>query len=150
MDWSQALYIAVLAIAIMAGRPSIALSLVMLADLSATMALAGNPELVAQADIAAAALLIGGNRREQIVSCLFAVMVFFEVIAYRLIVPNGLIYTATDVLAFVQCGVVGGADRGMGRLYRSIRGRFANPDHSLASGNNPGVIMARNPETHGR
>ena len=150
IDWSQALYIAVLAVAIMAGRPPFGLACVMLGDLAATIALADNPTLIAMADVVAAALLIGGNRREKIVSVLFAVMVFWEAIAPRLHIPNALIYTATDVLAFAQCGVIGGADRGVGRLYRSIRGRFANSGDRLAAGYNPGVGVARNPETHGR
>ena len=150
MDWSQWLYGIALGLALMAGRPPVGLAIVMVLDLWGTIALAKAPGLVAYVDIGAAALLIGGNQREKIVSCLFAVMVFWETIASRLMMPNALIYTATDVLAFVQCGVIGGADRGVGRLYRSIRGRLAYPVDIVASGCDPGIAMARNPETHGR
>ena len=152
MDWSQWLYLSVLAVALWAGRPGVDLTAIMTGNVIATILLAADPQAVAIVDLVSGAVLIWGNPRAQIVAILFAGMVAVEVITSRLHIEKAVIYTGTDALAYVQCGVIGGADRGIRRLYRSIRGRWIDRAYrhraQALAGHHSGV--ARVSEANGR
>ena len=100
-------------------------------------------------DIMSFALLIGGGWRSNAVAALFVTMAAIEVIAHRLQLNNAAIYTITDAAAYLQCGVISGADRGMGRINRAVRGRGLGGSYSVAGGRNPGFGLACNSQANG-
>lgn len=124
--YATAILIALLC-ALVVGKPSLFVWPIMLGNFAASRLLEIDPTQVAIVDLAAAAGLASfGGRREATVAVIFVAMASLELIAHRLNVQTALIYIGTELMAFLQCGVIGGSDRGLGRLYRSIRGRWAN------------------------
>ena len=150
MSGWQAFYIAALTVALSTGRPGFSIVAAMTFDLLASVLFASDPVSVAVADLVAAVILIGHGRRANIIALIFVAMVLLEVIASRLHVENAIIYTVTDVLAFVQCGVIGGADRGVGRICRAIRRRGVAAGYSVAGGRYTRFGLARHIKTHSR
>lgn len=150
MDWSQYLYIGILGAAITWGLPRPQLVAVMLFNLAGTLLFHGDTFDQALIDLVSATALLGRRRMENTVAVLFVAMAMWEVIAYRLQVSYAIISTGTDVLAYVQCGVVSGADRGMGRVLRAIRGRWIDRYRSgvVAGGDKTGFDVAGNSQTH--
>lgn len=145
--------LAALVAALAIGRPSPFVWIVALGNFAVSRVLDFDPEYVAVADLAAAAVLATfGRPREVGVSIIFVAMASLEIIAHRLQAQTALIYTGTEVLAFLQAGVIGGADRGMGRFIRSIRGRGANRAYRPVAPKMAGSSgrLAQYSETHGR
>ena len=144
VDWTQALYIGLLAIALILGKPGWQIAGAMVVDLAGTMAFAPDPIKVAVVDLSVAAWLFGeGQRRATILAGLFITMVTVEGFAVVFKLQNAATYTIVDLLAYVQLGVIGGADRGMGRIVRAGSRRLRGLRLALAFRGQPGIGLAR-------
>ena len=117
-------------------------AIIMAANLAASAAIGQQFELIAAVDILSAVLLIGGGHREIAVAVLFLCMAGMTTIASRLHFPPGSVSSGLEVMTALQCGVIGGADRGMGRLAGSVRGYWAGTLPAMFSRPNR-VSMAR-------
>lgn len=146
MHWTQGLYLILLIAALWHGKAGPRLTLAMLGNVAATMALASDPVTVGVADTVAAAVLIGGNAKARIVATLFSVMLPVYVSAHVFSWSSATTYAIIDLLAFVQLGVICGASGGIRRgLWR---GFGAGNPRGAASGR-PALLAAfrGNPET---
>ncbi len=144
MHWTQALYLGLLLWALAAGRDwSVRIAAVMLCNVVATMALASSPLAVGVADAASAAVLIGGNRRAQVVATLFSVMVLIYVSAWAFRWENSTTYTIIDLLAYAQLGVIGGLDGWIRRRGRASARRWPVPADPETQGGHAIVGVAR-------
>lgn len=127
MHWTQALYIVLLGLALCASwrqRWPALIAAVMVGNLVVTMALASDPIAVGVADAVSAAILLIGNARAWAVAMLFSVMIVVYVSATWLLWPNAATYAIIDLIAYLQLGIVGGMDRGIGRICRSAARRW--------------------------
>ena len=149
MDWTQQTFGLVLLASLIIGRAPWPVAAIMGLNFAGTVALAEAPEVVMCIDLMCFALLIGGAVRANTVAALFVTMAIFETIAHRLHLNNASIYTITDLIGYLQCGAIGGADRGMGRIYRAIRGHSAGLGDFVEGGRNPGLGLARNSQANG-
>ena len=144
MDWSQALYIGLLASALIVGKPGWQITGVMLFDLAGTMAFSADPIKVAVVDLSAMAWLFGERRLPAtIIAALFGAMVAVEGLAGIFKLQNAATYTIVDLLAYGQLGVIGGAGRGMGRFVRSIARCRRRHGIAMAFRDHPGGGLAR-------
>jgi hypothetical protein len=116
MDWSQLVFTALLLLAIRTGRPKPIVTFAMVGNLAATMLLSLDPLDVAVADLVAVILLVGASARANIVAALFVAMMPVYIMGAALGLQPWVIYTAVDVLAIMQCGVLGGWDRWIWRM----------------------------------
>ena len=141
----QAIYISALAVALWCGNPSMRVFFVMACNLIASAAFSNDPMMVALADLVCAAMLINAGLRAHIVAGLFATMVAVEVIGSVAAWQNSTTYAITDLIAYLQLGIIGHVDGGLSRINRAIRNRgvrrvdFYN---SVASGRHSGVSVA--------
>ena len=138
---------ALILLAIWAGRPPLHVAIIMVGNLAASAAIGPRFELIAALDLLCAALLIGGGPREIAVAVLFLGMAGGETIASRLQFPPWAVSSGLEAMTALQCGVIGGADRGMGRLARSVRGYWAGALPAVFSRQSDNVV-ARDPETY--
>jgi hypothetical protein len=154
MDWSQALYIGALALAIWTGKPGRLICGVMLANLAVTMTMWREPLTVGLFDLVCAVILIGKDRRANIVAGCFALMQPVYVASWFWQFPLPATYAIVDLLAFVQLAAIGRWDRGMGIGLRAARrlasGRGRDPVYSLAVRGNPYDDLARDRQAIGR
>jgi hypothetical protein len=128
MDWSQALYIGALALAIWTGKPGRLICGVMLANLAVTMTMWREPLTVGLFDLVCAVILIGNDKRANIVAGCFALMQPVYVASWFWQFPLPATYAIVDLLAFVQLAAIGRWDRGMGAGLRFAR-RVADRRH---------------------
>lgn len=149
MDWSQEAYLASLGLALIIGRPAPVVVLAMVGNLLATMILTQSLVAVAVADLAAAAVLLGGGERAVAVAALFAVMVPVYFAAYLAGWPAATTYAIVDALAYLQCGIIAHVDHGMGRLARGVGGFFGARRVSMAARGNAREGVAA-PERQGK
>jgi hypothetical protein len=133
MDWSQWLYLGLLALAFSTGRPRRVIVGAMTFNLVATVLLAHDPVSVVVADLLTAGLLIGEGRRANIVALFFVAMQPVYVAGHYLGLNYSVIYALIDVLAYAQLCVIGGWDVGLRRLYRSRSGRHRRADSPTIS-----------------
>jgi hypothetical protein len=154
MDWSQALYIGALALAIWTGKPGRLVCCVMVANLAVTMTFWREPLTVGLFDIVCAVILIGRDRRQNIVAGCFALMQPVYVAAWFFHWPSPATYAIVDILSFVQLAAIGRWDRGIGATLRFANrftaGRLRNPGLPLAQGRNPYDDLARGRAANGR
>ena len=111
--------------------------------LAASAAIGQQFELIAAVDLLSAVLLIGGGHREIAVAVLFLCMAGATTIASRLHLPPWAVSSGLEFMTALQCGVIGGADRGMGYLGRSVCGYWAGVLPAMFSRPNR-ASMARN------
>jgi hypothetical protein len=128
MDWSQIVYAVILASAIYTGRPAPIIIFAMTGNFLGTMLLAQEPLDVAIVDLVAVILLAGSSRRGNVVAALYVAMIPIYLAGPALGLPPWVVYTAVDVLAILQCGVIGGWDQGLGRIGGG--GRYRNRRHA--------------------
>ncbi len=124
MIW-QVIFALALASALALGRPRLIVWVAMLGNLAATALLAADPVTVAVFDLVAATLLFFGDTRAKILAMIFATMAPIYVIFGLLGVHQSTTYAIIDVLAFLQVGVISGADVGISRAIRNARRRLA-------------------------
>lgn len=115
MDWSQWAYLCILAAAIVGGWGQHRLIAVMVLNLGATVT-ADSLWTVATADILCAVVLIGHGWRANVVAGLFVAMIPVYLAGTAFQWQPATTYAIIDVLAYLQCGVVGRVDRGGARL----------------------------------
>jgi len=128
--------------AIAYGRPPRLIIAVMAGNFAATWYLAADPLAVGVADAASAAVLLWSpNVRNRVIATLFSVMVPFYVSGAAMSLQPSTTYAIIDCIALLQLGVIGGIDRGIGRIRSRLRGR-RNHANSLENGHNPGVSVA--------
>lgn len=151
MHWTQALYIGLLCIALWSSwyhrAPPLA-GLVMIGNLAATLALAADPVMVGLADAVCASILLYGNLRAKVVAMLFSVMCLIYVSAWAFSWPAATTYTIIDLIAYVQLGVIGGVDRGLGRACRAFARRGNDARGAAPDGRDPACDVARLSEPH--
>jgi len=157
MHWTQALYIGLLCVALACSwrQPwSALIAAVMVGNLVATMTLAPDPIAVGIADAVSAAILLLGNTRARTVAMLFSVMIPVYVSADWLLWPNYATYAIIDLIAYLQLGIVGGLDRGIGRICRAAARRWRGLADPASQGGHAafGVapILAKGEVTHER
>ena len=143
MSIYQASFAALILLAVWAGRPPMHVAIIMVANLAASAAIGQQFELIAAVDLLSAVLLIGGGQREIAVAVLFLCMAGATTIASRLHLPPWAVSSGLEFMTALQCGVIGGADRGMGYLARAVRGYWAGVLPAMFSRPNR-VSMARN------
>jgi hypothetical protein len=147
MDWSQALYISALALAIWTGKPGRLICGVMLANLAVTATMWRDPLTVGLFDLVCAVLLIGKDKRANIVAGCFALMQPVYVASWFWQFPLPATYAIVDLLAFVQLAAIGRWDRGLGIGLRAARrfagGRAGDPYSALVARSDPFDDLAR-------
>ena len=147
MDWSQALYFGALALAIWTGKPGRLVFGVMVANLVVTMTFWREPLTVGLFDIVCAVILIGGDRRRNVVAGCFALMQPVYVASWFWDWPLPATYAIVDTLAFIQLAAIGRWDRGVGAALRFANrlaaGRGDNPGLSLVARSDPCDDLAR-------
>jgi len=138
----RAILITGFAIAVYTGRPPRLIIAVMVSNFGATWYLAADPLAVGVADAASAAVLLWSpNVRNRVIATLFSVMVPFYVSGAAMSLQPSTTYAIIDCIALLQLGVIGGIDRGIGRIRSRLRG-WRNHANSLENGHNPGVSVA--------
>ena len=147
MSIYQASFAVLILLAIWAGRPPLHVAIIMVANLAASAAIGPQFEMIAAIDLLSAVLLIGGGQREIAVAVLFLCMAGTTTIASRLHFPPWAVSSGLEVMTALQCGVIGGADRGLGRLVRSVRGHWAG-NLPAALSRKSGIVVARNTQSH--
>ncbi len=158
MHWTQLAYLACLCAAILAGRPRLLVVAVMAGNFVLTAFLAESPLDVALADIAAAVILIGPDKRQNIVAAIYCLMVPVYVIADAFSLSRAITFTIIDCMALVQLAVIGHVDGGLRRIatafrtfvsgrHYPVRGPVASRDY--ASGGHR-VSVRSEKVTHGR
>lgn len=120
MDVTQLAYLGALSLAILAGRPRLLVVAVMAGNFVWTASFAESPIDVALADIACAVILIGPDKRQNIVAAIFCLMIPVYVVADAFGLSRAATYTAIDLLAVVQLAVIGHVDGGLRRIGRAV------------------------------
>lgn len=144
MDWSQVLYATLLALAIWVGRPGWGIALAMVANLAATMVLAGDPLAVGMADLVVCSWLLAiGTRQALIVAAIFATMQPVYVAAWAFGWPGLATYAIVDALAFAQLWVISGASGGHGDGWRAFARRRGSAVAAAPSRVFAGAAVAR-------
>lgn len=143
----QAIIAAGLLLALL-GKPPARLWFAVAGNFIVTMILAENPVPVAIADLMTAAIILGVSTRANIVAGLFALMQPIYIAGFALGWPDATTYACIDLLAYVQLGVMGGVDRGMGRAYRFTHGWLYSLRRPILFRTAPPANLARNSEAH--
>jgi hypothetical protein len=150
MDWSQALYIGLLALALLYGRPQAVVWVAIIGDLAGTMLLADDYRAVAVIDIIAASLLVGRHWRQNVVAAIFLLMQPVYAVAQMFDFPHWITYGCVDAMAYCQLGVIGGVDRGMGRSLRVAHRLLHHRSASVAASRGIADRLARDQTPDGR
>lgn len=157
MDVTQLAYLAALSLAILAGKPRLLVVAVMFGNFIWTASFAESPIDVALADIACAVILIGSDKRQNIVAAIFCLMIPVYVVADAFGLSRAATYTAIDLLAVVQLAVIGHVDGGLRRIGRAawpvIVGRPYPLRDTMAARGNASVSsqpVSSERVTHGR
>ena len=143
MHWTQAIYILALLVALSCWRPSKIVWLSMLANLSATMFIAQylHIAMVGIIDLSCAAVLIGRDARRNIVAMLFALMPPLYIATSYYGFSHATTYAIVDIIAYVQCMVIGRFDVGIKRLYSNFVRRPYSLGRPLASGHHTSISL---------
>jgi hypothetical protein len=134
VDWSQWLYLALLAVATIPGRHHPDLIAILVVDLMFTLAWGEFPLLVGAFDLFCAWALWSAGPRGRVVGGIFVIMQPVYVAGWLFNVPDATTYAIIDVLAYLQLVVLSNADRFLGkRLGRRLdRSRSNNRVASMA------------------
>lgn len=122
MDWSQVAYISALTAALLWGKPSRLVILVMTGNLVATVAQADSYTAVGVTDLVSCAIFL--SHRDYALALLFAVMVPVYVVGDAFALSHTAVYGVVDFLAYIQLVVVSVGGGGGG-----IRKRFGPRRH---------------------
>lgn len=121
----QILYLALLGAALFGGRPRLRVWAAMLINLALTMAFASHDSIifVAAIDLFCASLLIGKVVRYNIVAMLFASMPPIYAVGETLGWNQSTTYAIVDIIAYLQCLVIGRFDYGINHMVRHYNSR---------------------------
>ena len=130
----QGIIASMLLAAFLSGRPHWRIVAVMACNFLFSMQFGGNFLTVGVADVVSAAFLLGISARANVVAGLFALMVPVYVAGTYFQWNISTTYTIIDLIAYMQCGVIGRVDGGMGFIRRSFNRRRGDTAPRYLSG----------------
>jgi hypothetical protein len=139
LDWSQWLYVVLLASALLVGRPRALVAIAMVGNFAGTVAFSGDFIAVGICDAASIAILMAAGRMGMILAALFVLMIPAYLAGYAFALPPHATYAIVDLIAFLQLAVICGLGGG---TYRRIR-------LGIRRGFGGGVSMAQGGSAYG-
>ena len=134
LDWSQWLYLGLLASALLVGRPRALVAFAMVGNFAGTVAFAGDVIAVGICDAISIAMLLAAGRMGMILAALFVAMTPVYLISYMLDLPPHATYAIVDLIAYLQLAVICGLGGGTSRRIRLSLRRGSRGLVSMAQG----------------
>jgi len=146
MAWTVA-YITLLAIALVLGKPTSRVWVVMIANLIGTIVLHDNFLSVGILDLICVVFLLGHDRTQNTLALLFVLMLPVYVAGKYFGWEKSTTYAIVDLLAYIQLWVIGRACFGLSSFNRPPRGRRNLGIHFASTRRNAGHDPAMVPRS---